>query len=137
MSVFTYSTDVSVRFQDLDLLNHVNNVAYAAYLEQARIEFFEDAVGLVLGESDEGFAIVHLELDYERPIKKDDDVKVLLRVLELGTSSIPIEYEVRADGRVAATAKTIVVPFHDRMEESFPIPSVWRPKLEQYQQSSE
>jgi acyl-CoA thioester hydrolase len=137
MHPFTYSTEISVRFQDIDLFDHVNNVAYAAYLEEARIQFFEDAVGVVLGESDDGFALVHLEVEYERQIEYGDSVEVLLRVLELGSSSIAMDYQVRADGRVAATAETVVVPFDGATGESFPIPDAWRESLAEYENTPE
>ena len=60
-----FSTDIQVRFRDIDAMGHVNNAVYATYVEQARTEYFEeileeglDAVSTVLAS---------LELSYERP----------------------------------------------------------------------
>ncbi|MFC6975463.1 acyl-CoA thioesterase [Halomicroarcula sp. GCM10025709] len=36
---FEYTTEVSVRYDDLDTYGHVNNVRYGTYLEEARIDY--------------------------------------------------------------------------------------------------
>jgi len=53
--------------------------------------------------------LASLELEYERAIEADDDVTVALRVADLGTSSLPMAYEIRAGGSRAATASTVQV----------------------------
>ena len=39
-------TSVSLRFSDQDSLGHINNVSYAAYVEQARVEFIDKIVNI-------------------------------------------------------------------------------------------
>ena len=38
---FRHWTPVSLRFSDQDSMGHINNVAYAAYVEQARVAFID------------------------------------------------------------------------------------------------
>jgi acyl-CoA thioester hydrolase len=122
-----YSVDIQVRFRDLDPMSHVNNALYVTYLEQARAEFYADVVGEPLGEIDT--VLKHVEVSYERAIEEDDDVRVDLTVGDLGRSSVPMEYEIRSDDALYATASTVQVFFDPDTQESTPIPDRYRDRL--------
>ena len=123
----TYVVDVDVRLRDVDFMGHVNNAVYATYLEQARETFFEEVLDVSLVEV--GTVLVNLEIDYRRPIEATDDVEIILDVTELGTSSIPMEYEVRADGELAATARTVQVLVNEGGDAK-PLPAEWRSRID-------
>jgi acyl-CoA thioester hydrolase len=131
MAEFSYAQDVPVRFQDLDAVGHVNNAVYATYLEEVRISYTEEVLEVQTDES--GLVIAHLELDYRRPITEDDQVTVALRTGELGTSSIPMEYEIRAGDDVVATAETVMVTIDYDTGETRPMPEEWRERIRAYE----
>ncbi|WP_247000215.1 acyl-CoA thioesterase [Halosolutus gelatinilyticus] len=128
MTGYTYETDIDVRLRDIDFMGHVNNAVYATYLEQARERFFIDVVGVSL--ADAATVLANLEIDYARPIEAGQDVSVALRVPELGDSSVPMAYEIRADGQRAATARTVQVIVDRETGRSAPIPAAWRSRIE-------
>lgn len=127
-----YEREIQVRFRDLDPMNHVNNAVYATYLEQARAGYYRDVVGEPLETIDT--VLARLEIDFRRPITADDDVVVAIERPTLGTSSVTMEYEVRAvdgdDERVAATATTVQVLVDDETGESRQLPEEWRRRIE-------
>lgn len=127
MTEYTYEVDVDVRLRDVDFMGHVNNAVYATYLEQARAGFFEDVVGESLVSADT--VLASLEIDYASPIAADQSVTVALGVPELGSSSLPMAYEVRADGERAATARTVQVIVDRETGRSRAIPSTWRERI--------
>lgn len=129
MTDYSYETAVDVRLRDLDFMGHVNNAIYATYLEEAREAFYRDVLGVSLVETNT--VLVSLEIEYARPIEADDAVTVALDVPELGTSSLPIEYEIRANGERAAGAHTVQVLADPETGESQPIPSDWRARIEE------
>ncbi|MXV64283.1 acyl-CoA thioesterase [Natronorubrum sp. JWXQ-INN-674] len=118
----------TVRLRDIDFMGHVNNAVYATFLEEARETYFRDVLGVSL--VDVGTVLANLEIDYVRPIDADADVTVGVRVPELGTSSLPMEYEIRADGDRAATARTVQVLVDRETGESRPIPEEWRRRID-------
>lgn len=128
-----YETEVTVpvRFRDLDSENHVNNAVYVTYLEQARIEYLEDVVGRTALES--GLVAANISVDYERPILIDHDVIVALRVTDIGTSSIEMEYEIRADGTRAASAESTIVTVSREEDTTRPVPDGWRERIEEHE----
>ena len=130
MSEFRFVTPISVRFGDLDTLGHVNNVPYVSYLEEGRGRYFDEVVGVSFEDLNTVVADLHVE--YRSEITRRQAVEVAVRVTELGTSSIPMEYEIRAsdpetgETTIAATAETIQVNTDRETGEAAPIPEEWR-----------
>ena len=131
MSEFNYEIELTVRYRDIDEMGHVNNAVYATYMEQARVQYIEDVVDEPM--MNVGGVVADLHIDFERPIGWGEDVTVAVRAGELGTSSIPLEYEIRADGDVAATGKTLMVTFDRESETSRPIPDAWRERIDDHE----
>ncbi|ARS91660.1 acyl-CoA thioesterase [Natrarchaeobaculum aegyptiacum] len=125
---FTY--DISVRFRDLDPLNHVNHAVYATYLEAARTTYLDEVLGIAAENL--SFVIANLEIDYVRPILADHEPTVALRVERLGTSSIVMSYEIRVDDDVAATAETTLVHIDPDSGTSAPLPEEARDAIRAY-----
>jgi acyl-CoA thioester hydrolase len=128
----TFETTIGVRYRDIDAMGHVNNAVYASYLEQARIDYFHDLLGVDL--STVGAVLASLSVDYERSIElQDGPVRVELDVPRLGDSSIPMEYALyRADGALAATGETVQVVFDKEAQASTSIPESWREAITEF-----
>lgn len=131
MAEFNYETEVSVRFQDLDIAGHVNNAVYVTYLEEARVDYLADV--LDVGGDELSAVVARLEIDYRRPIRDLDDVTVAVRTLEPGTSSVPMEYEIRAGNAVVASAETVMVTVDDGTGETRPVPDRWREQVRAFE----
>jgi acyl-CoA thioester hydrolase len=131
MTDYSFVAAVDVRFRDIDAMGHVNNAVYATYLEEARTAYFDEVLDASLADVDTVLANVALE--FRRPVELGDDVTVAVRVPELGRSSIPMEYEVRADGEVAATGEAVQVAVNRDSGESRQIPDEWREKIEAFE----
>ncbi|MFC6961931.1 acyl-CoA thioesterase [Halocatena marina] len=135
MSQEPFTTDIPVRYRDLDTQNHVNNAVYGTYLEQARAAYIAD----VLGEAIDQCAVVlaHISIDFRTPVTlADESVSVTVRVPDLGTSSIPMEYEIRTGDGVAATAESVTVAVD---EDGGPrsLPEEWRDQVTTYESLSQ
>lgn len=128
MADFAHCVEISLRYRDLDPMNHVNNAVYATFLEQARTGYFRDVLDARLDEED--VVIADVDLSFERPVTMAADaVTVETRVASLGTSSFPVEYRIHASGERKATGSTTVVCYDPERETSRPIPQVWRERI--------
>ncbi|MFB6233746.1 MAG: acyl-CoA thioesterase [Halopenitus sp.] len=126
-----YTTEIDVRFRDIDAMSHVNNAVYSTYLEQARSEYFDDVVGRTLDRTPS--VLASLSIDFLAPVELEHgSVTVELDIPELGTSSIPMEYEIRTPEGLAAEAETVQVLYDTEAEESMAIPDDWRESIESY-----
>jgi len=124
MSDYGYEVEIRTRFRDIDAMGHVNNAVYATYIEQARIQFLEEVVGVDVDRA--GLVIATMEIDFRRPIDFGDAVTVGIGVSEIGESSMTMEYEVRRDGAVAAEAETVFVHVDRETGQAEPMPAAWR-----------
>ncbi|SDZ90255.1 acyl-CoA thioester hydrolase [Haloplanus vescus] len=126
---FEYETELQVRFADIDAMGHVNNATYATYLEQARVDYYADVLGVGLDDIDT--VLVNLQIDYRHEITLDDEtVTVAMGVTSIGESSVTVDYEVRAGDHVAATAETTQVYVDPDEGASRPLPETWVEKME-------
>ena len=91
----------------MDNFGHVNNAVYLTYLEEARDEWVEDAVG----DGGWDFVLARVAIDYRRELTQADDVVVARCALEgLGTSSVRTREElVTASGELSAEAEAVLV----------------------------
>lgn len=127
MADFDHQTEIAVRFRDIDAMGHVNNAVFSTYTEQARVEYITDVVG---GDAlTVGAVLADLHIDFERPIEYGESVVVHTRVDELGSASIPVVHEVRANGERAATAEALMVGYDSEAGESRPVPEAWREEI--------
>lgn len=131
MPEYSYETDLSVRVRDIDFMGHVNNAVFATYLEEARKDYFSDVLDVPL--SDIEAVLAHVEIDYRNRITIDDDVRVAVRVPEIGESSLPMEYEIRADDEVMATGETVQVAVDRETGETRPIADSVRASIAEYE----
>ena len=100
---------IEIRWRDLDALRHVNNAVYATYLEEARDEWMQSALG---GSGDLwDYVLVRVAIDFRRELTQEDDaVLVRTRLTRIGTSSLTLREEILTlDGTVSAEAESVVV----------------------------
>lgn len=124
---YAFTTAIDVHLRDIDTGGHVNNAVFVEYLEQARIEYLDDAVDYL--ENETFIVIAALEMQFLNPVRWKDTVLVDVRIAELGTSSFRMQYRLRVDEVVVATAETVTVTYDEQTDESVPIPSTWRDRI--------
>ncbi len=120
------STEIELRFADLDLYNHVNSVVYFSFLETARVRLFRDVFQELTGRGI--FLLVgKAECEYRLPILFDDKVVVTLWISRVGTTSFDIDYRIH-DGaaRTFAAARTRMVCFDSVKGVTVPVPDPLR-----------
>ncbi len=100
---------IEIRWRDMDAYGHVNNAVYLTYLEEARDEWLEGA----LGEHGDlwDFVLAHVAVDFRRELRQaDDEVIARCRLAGIGTSSVRTEEQLLTlDGEVAAEAEAVLV----------------------------
>jgi YbgC/YbaW family acyl-CoA thioester hydrolase len=107
---WAYSQVDRVRYADLDARGHLNNVALLTFFEAARIMYLrrrfseQDAHDLIL---------VSQHIDYRAPGGLDDDLRTLLRPLEIRTKSFRLGFEIRReeDGTLVAEGSGVYVGY--------------------------
>jgi acyl-CoA thioester hydrolase len=99
----------AMRWSDMDAYGHVNNAAYLAYLEQARVSMFFDRYD---SSFERGTVVKHHEISYLKPVVYHaDPLRIELWIDEIRAASFRVHYDVFDRGVLAATAATMLVTF--------------------------
>ena len=96
-----FTTQLRVRYSEMDALGHVNNAVYQNYLEQAAIEHSE-FLGLtfeVYRQLGGVFVLRRIQLDYLRPAVAGDILEVATWLREVRGSRAVRHYEIRHQGK--------------------------------------
>ena len=131
MSELKFRHDVPVRFADLDLLGHVNHVAFLEILETARVAYYQQILGM---ESvyELGFVLAELRIRYLASALLGQTLSVHFGVSWLGRSSAGFAYEIRdrASGQLLAEGGGVQVHVDRRTNRPAPLPEDYRARIE-------
>jgi acyl-CoA thioester hydrolase len=121
---FQYSTTIQLRWKDIDQFGHVNNAVYLTYFETARYYYNRDVNQW--DWSQEQYIIASIKVDYLRPIFYPGDIKVYLRIGDIGDKSFVFHYAITFEKngieKLAATGQSTQVFYDVRNQKTIPIP---------------
>lgn len=124
IDLFTFHYPIQIRWADIDALNHVNNAVYLSYFEQARIDYFREAVNWNWEEV--GMILAKSCIDYHKPLLARDQAEVWLRVAKLGNKSFEMENKVvrtnAGRSEIITSCTSVIVTYDYRNELTVPIP---------------
>lgn len=106
----TITVPVQVRFADLDVLGHVNNVAFYTLMETARVEWLRVTAPELRG----GMVVARSECDYLHEIPGGTR-EVLVDVFpeKIGTTSFVVRHDLRVDGELVGVGRVVLVALGD------------------------
>lgn len=136
MSSFKFSSDIEIRFRDLDSLGHVNNAVYLTYFEITRFHYWKALFGDD-AFNQFGFVVVRAECNYRSPAHMGETLSVRARVSELKQSSFIFGYEVveTSTGRLVADGSTVQACFDFQSKKVVPIPAELRRRITEFEGS--
>ncbi len=129
-----FSTNIEVRFRDLDALGHVNNAVFFTYFEEGRKQFSKKVFG-VSDISEFKFIMAHIQCDFIRPIQFNNHVILQMWVRDIGTKSFSFKYRLvdfSDQAMVYATGESIQVCYDYEKNRSIEVPQKMREKLTRY-----
>jgi acyl-CoA thioester hydrolase len=104
-----HTIELRVRYKETDQMGVVYYANYLVWFEIARTEFFR-ARGVEyrkIEEQDKIYVpVVEAYCRYRSPLRYDDLVTIKTVLTDVSATRITFEYEVKKDGKIAATGKT-------------------------------
>jgi acyl-CoA thioester hydrolase len=125
-----------VRFSDVDVYGHVNNVLYFEYYQEARIAFLLSLADAAYdAESALGQVVARIDVDYRRPLLfQPEPYAVETWVTRIGTSSYDLSSRIvdvpGDDATVFSKADVRLVAFDLASQRSRPLSPLERGRLE-------
>jgi len=135
-SGFRFFTPTPTRWGDCDMLGHINNVEYLRYYESARLDYFQQVLGISLGTGPgDGVILADIHVTFLSQVHHPCALEVGTRISRLGNSSFVVESGVFAPGeeRPASISSATSVWFDYAENGSRPIPSAARATIQQFE----
>ncbi|MEX0607234.1 MAG: acyl-CoA thioesterase [Halofilum sp. (in: g-proteobacteria)] len=104
-----------IRFADLDILGHVNNVAYMVFFETGRVAFLEQ-LGRPPADREHGpvFVLAHVAADYLAELYYPGTVEIGTALRRVGSSSFHLGHGIFHEGECKAIATSVIVQVQGR-----------------------
>lgn len=128
----TISTDIQIRFADVDILGHVNNVNLQHYFDIGKRDFYQQILGTDVIKDDFGLIMVATNSSYMAQTRLNDNVYTQTQLEKMGTKSITLFQRLinKADGEVRAESHTVLVTYDFKTQQSVEIPNWLRQAME-------
>jgi acyl-CoA thioester hydrolase len=121
--------EIQVRFADLDVLGHVNNAIYLSYFEMTRVHYFKELLGETWDWKKAGVLLVRNEIDYLSPILLHQKPLISMHLIEIGTKSFKLGYEICIDNQLFTKGCSIMVCFDSVTNQTIPVPDEMKDAL--------
>jgi len=134
---FKHNTPIQIRFNDIDILGHVNNSVHQNYYDIARVEYFKS----VLNEDIDwyGFTVViaSISIDFFSPVILEQKAAVRTRVEQIGEKSLTMIQELfnSETGAVNSFNRAVLVGFSRKDCVTTSIPENWKADITRYEKN--
>ncbi|MDR2936046.1 MAG: acyl-CoA thioesterase [Rikenellaceae bacterium] len=117
-----------MRFDDTDMLGHINNVNLQHYFDLGKTEYFQKALGQPVGRGEQGLIQKAIHTTYEAQTRLGEPIAVTTVIERIGNKSITFHQEVinTATREVKAISTSTLVAFDYRLQQTIPVPADWR-----------
>jgi acyl-CoA thioester hydrolase len=128
---FLHKTSIQIRFNDIDIMAHVNNSVYQNYFDLARTKYFEEVFEQKIIWKEKALVLAKITIEYLNPILFDEEIVVLSKVYKLGNKSLQMKQEIVsiATNEVKAKNDAILVAFGTQENEAIPLSDDWKNKI--------
>ena len=125
---FKHTTPIQIRFNDIDIMGHVNNSVHQNYYDVARLDYFK----AVLREDIDwqGFTIVlaSIHIDFYSPVLLQEKAAVRSRIEQIGEKSLTMIQELynSETGEVKSFNRAVLVGYSRKEGITTQIPENWK-----------
>lgn len=136
---FKHHTDIQIRFNDIDLIGHVNNAIYQHFFDLARKRYFEEVIGARLEWKTFGVVMASICIDYFHAITMEEKISVRSGIEVIGDKSITMVQEIynRDNGELKSQNRAVMVGYSPVKDKTTAIPSIWKEKIYDFERKVE
>jgi acyl-CoA thioester hydrolase len=122
----------AVVWGEMDAYQHVNNVIYFRYFENARLEYFRRLDWFAFEKATGVGPILHsTSARFRKPLTYPDTIAIGARIADVGEDRFTLHHRIVSEqlGAVATEGEGVIVTFHYERGEKVPIPDELRRRI--------
>lgn len=131
ISIFKDSTPVQIRFNDVDVLGHVNNTVYFAFYDTGKAHYFTSVGGKPVDWKHVDTVIANVDCAFLAPVFYGEEIEVLTACVSIHEKSFRILQVIREknSGEIKSACETVMVCFNPETGKTCLINEEWKKNL--------
>lgn len=128
---FLHSTPVQIRFNDIDIMAHVNNSVYQNFFDLARTYYFQQVFDEKIDWKKQALVLAKITIEYLKPTFLEEKIEVQSKIHTIGNKSLQmiqqvVNYETK---EVKAINNAVLVSFGVQQNMAIPLAENWRKSI--------
>lgn len=138
-SAFHHRISIQPRWNDYDMLRHLNNSAYFEYFDIGKTAYFRSVVaGDGIDERSFNAVIANVNATFVAPVKYGEAVDVLTAVVAISTHSFYVEQQIvnSKSAELKCRCITAMVSFDSQNANTIPLDPRWVERIVNYEHNN-
>ena len=133
---FRHRMPLQVRFNDIDILGHINNSVYLSFMDLAKAEYLTGATPARVEIGGIAVAIVNINCNFYSPGYFNEPLEVVTAVTRISHRSLTLEQRIfdPETGDVKCIATTVMAGFDPKTATGIEIPQEFIDDIEAFEQ---
>ncbi len=133
--MFRQKLSIQIRFNDIDLMGHVNNSVYFNYFDLGRVSYFDEVFKGGIEYRKKGVVIAGTNTNFFQQISLNDHIEVVTKVTKIGNKSFKLHQQIRGvdDKSIKCESHTTMVCFDFANNCSMEMPESWRNDIRNFE----
>lgn len=129
--IFTHSLPIQIRFSDVDVIGHVNNIVFLQYYDTGKAAFMTELLGRSISWYEVDVVVANIDCAFIAPIFFNEKIEVLTACKYIHDKSFKLLQMLRNSdtGEVKSVCETVMVSFDPDTQKVAPLKDEWRTKL--------
>lgn len=132
LSSFHHRVPLQIRFNDIDILGHLNNTVYFSFFDTGKAWYLKELLGERMTFRKVETVIANVDCAYVAPIYFGEKIEVLTRCSSIHDRSFVLQQVIvhSETGQIKAAAESVMVSFNAETQTSTEMPPYIRQALE-------
>lgn len=132
LAEFKHIVPLQIRFNDVDVLGHVNNTVYMAFYDTGKARLFRDALNEDIDWSKVETVVANIDCAFVAPIFYGENIAVYSRFETISCRSFKVlqVIAVPETGQIKSACETVMVCFDRETQKVAEMPERWRNAIE-------
>ncbi len=135
--VFHHKVEIQIRFNDIDMLGHVNNAKLQEYFDLGRMGYLQRIFGPNMFVEEDAIVIASIKSDFLSPVFLSDRIVVETAIFHLGNKSLKMLQQLHEveTGVVKTTCESVMVAINKGSGQSVLIPDAWKVAIRAFEKT--
>lgn len=133
--MFRHAAPMQIRFNDVDVLGHMNNTIYFTLYDTAKAAYFTDVKGKQMDWKSVDVVVANVNCAYLAPIFFGESIEVLTTCISISEKSFKLLQMIRESNTLEpkSICETIMVSFDSANQTAIAMPEEWVTLLSDYE----